>query len=220
VVLWGAVAQAEATGQIESWSTVAVADTHTGVAAETLSRAQGDPPRISREAGVDVIWTVVLHVTDDAHIPPGVLAEAERQAGSVYFAVGVRVVWSDSALAAQPVGAFHADVVLRSKDMVAGKTDLEGIHEEVFGRALRPIKRAYVFYDRICDHAMLTGSNVARSLGAVIAHEVGHLLLPAFSHSQTGIMRARWEGPILHVPVFTVDQGRAIRTRLADLSAR
>jgi hypothetical protein len=217
-VLLGLAAQAQATGQIVSRSTVAVvADTQAGVAAEALARAQDAPPRICREAGVDVMRTVVVHVTDDAHILRGVLAEAERLAGSVYFAAGVRVVWSDSAVAAQPAGAFHVDVVLRSKDM---KTQSEETEGEIFGRAMRPIKRAYVFYDRMYEHATLTGSNVARSLGVVIAHEVGHLLLPAFSHAQTGIMRARWEGPILHVPGFTVDQARTIQTRLADVSAR
>ena len=185
VLLVGLAAQAEATGQIVSRSIAAVvADNQAGVAAETLSRAHDENPRIYREAGVDVIWTVVIHLTDDAHIPTGVLAEAERQAGFVYLAAGVRVVWSDIASAAQPVGAFHVNVVLRSKDM---KTQSEGIEGEIFGRALRPITRAYVFYDRIYEHAVLTGSNVARSFGAMIAHEVGHLLLPAFSHSRTGI---------------------------------
>ena len=90
----------------------------------------------------------------------------------------------------------------------------------VFGRASRPIRRAYIFYDRILDHARLTGSNVARLLGAVIAHEVGHLLLPAFSHSPTGIMRAHWGGRIVRVPDFTVDQGMTIRTLLADSSTK
>lgn len=40
---------------------------------------------------------VVLHVTDDAHVSSGVLAEAEQQATRVYHAAGVRAVWTDGA---------------------------------------------------------------------------------------------------------------------------
>jgi hypothetical protein len=96
----------------------------------------------------------------------------------------------------------------------------KGTHGEVFGKASRPTRRAQVFYDRIYDHPMQTGSNVAMLLGAVIAHAVGHLLLPAFSHSATGIMRAYWEGPVLYLPHFRGDQARTIRTLLADAGAK
>jgi hypothetical protein len=175
--------------------------------------------RIDGARGAEV--ALVVHVTDNAHIPPGLLAKAKRYAGSVYSAAGVRVVWRDGfAGTVEPDGAFHVDVLVVPKDMRTGKSQLEGIDGEVFGRALQPIKRVYVFYDRIEDHAMRTRSNLARVLAMVIGHEVGHLLLPAFSHSPTGIMQAHWEGPILHVPAFTVDQARAIRTRLAGASAK
>ena len=38
---------------------------------------------------------VVIQVTDNAHILPDVLSEAERLAGSVYLAAGVRIVWTE-----------------------------------------------------------------------------------------------------------------------------
>ena len=162
---------------------------------------------------------VVIQVTDDAPILPDVLSEAERLAGSVYLAAGVRIVWTDAAIqVAEPVGGFHVNLILRSKDMKAGESQSSSIDGEVLGRALRPTRRVYIFYDRIYEHAMQTGSTVARLLGAVIAHEVGHLLLPDFSHSPTGIMRPHWNGRIMRVPDFTVDQGNTIRTRLADSS--
>ena len=75
------------------------------------------------------------------------------------------------------------------------------------GSASRPTKRAHIFYDHILNHARLTGCIVSRLLGAVMTHEVGHLLLPAFSHSPSGIMRARWDECIVRVPDFTVEQG-------------
>ena len=164
---------------------------------------------------------VVLHVTDDAHVSGGVLAEAEHQATRVFYATGVRAVWSGGAIpTTQPDGAFHVEVVIRSTDTTAGQSQLAGIAGAVLGRALPPFSRAYIFYDRVCDYAMQTDSSLASLLGAVIAHEVGHLLLPASSHSQSGIMRANWDGRIVRMPEFTVDQGTTIRTRLAAASAR
>jgi hypothetical protein len=196
-----------------------MARTAAGVVAMVAVLTVGLAARIDAARGPEVV--VVLHLTDDAHISGRELAGAEEQATVVYHAAGVRAVWTDGhASTAEPDGAFHVDVVLLSKEQVVEKCQLEEVAEQVFGRASRPDRRAYIFYNRIFDHARLTRSSVARLLGAVIAHEVGHLLLPAFSHSPLGIMRAHWEGRLVHVPSFTADQGTTIRTMLAAASAR
>jgi hypothetical protein len=196
-----------------------MARTAAGVVALVAVLTVGLAARIDASRGPEIV--VVLHVTDGARVSAGVLAEAEQQAALVYHAAGVRAVWTDGhASTAEPDGAFHVDVVLLSKEQVVEKCQLEEIAEQVFGRAARPDRRAYIFYNRIFDHARLTRSSVARLLGAVIAHEVGHLLLPAFSHSTIGIMRAHWEGRLVHVPSFTADQGTTIRTMLAAATAK
>jgi uncharacterized protein YqgC (DUF456 family) len=49
---------------------------------------------------------------------------------------------------------------------------------------------AYAFYDRIKEVTITTiGADAGLILGHVIAHEIGHLLLPYNSHAQTGLMR-------------------------------
>ena len=60
-------------------------------------------------------------------------------------------------------------------------------------------------------------------LGHVMAHEIGHLLLPANSHSSKGLMRGDWG--IAHVQdarsgklAFTETETRLITRRLADTS--
>ncbi len=52
---------------------------------------------------------------------------------------------------------------------------------------------AYAFYKRIVDLAEHNGADIAALLGHVIAHEIGHLLLPYDSHSSSGVMRAEWD---------------------------
>jgi hypothetical protein len=52
---------------------------------------------------------------------------------------------------------------------------------------------AFVFYDRLL--ALRTHSRLLPTmLGRVIAHELGHLLMPGQAHSEVGLMRGQW-GP-------------------------
>ena len=174
----------------------------------------------SSDAAADSEPVVVLHVTNDAHVSRGDLTEAQQQASRVYEAAGVRTIWTDGAAqTAQPDGAFHIDVVLVPYDKTAGNPHGKGA-AKAFGKTWQPTRRAYVFYNPIFDHAMRTGSNVARLLAAVIAHEVGHILLPAGSHSPSGIMRANWFGCMLSVPGFTVDQGMTMRRLVTATTAQ
>jgi hypothetical protein len=130
---------------------------------------------------------VVLHVTDHAGVSPADLASAEQQAARVYDAAGVRIAWTDGSLrTAQPDGAAHVDVILLSTEMVARTVLFEQFSDAVCGFAVRPTRRAYIFYNRIVDRAIRTRSPLDRLLAVVIAHEVGHLLLPRYSHSPSG----------------------------------
>ena len=79
---------------------------------------------------------------------------------------------------------------------------------------------AYVFYHRVKNLTGANGVHVAPVLGAAMAHEIGHLLLPPNPHSQTGLMRADWTKADLQLVqrsllVFTAEQGECIRSRMA-----
>jgi hypothetical protein len=170
----------------------------------------GMPARLDAAAGSDPV--VVLHLTDSAHVSRDELAAAEQLTTQVYRNAGVRAVWTDGAAAtARHDDALHVDVLLLSREMVAKKSQSDGIGEQCFGVAARPARRAYIFYGRIADRARLTAASPALLLGIVIAHEVGHLLLPASSHSASGIMSVSWERQIERLPWFTADQATTIR---------
>jgi len=75
----------------------------------------------------------------------------------------------------------------------------------------------YVFYDRIAQVSEGNQLDSAALLGAVIAHELGHLLLPSGSHSTRGLMRAGWNRSDTLTADglrFTAEQGVRIRGRL------
>jgi len=51
---------------------------------------------------------------------------------------------------------------------------------------------AWIFYDPIKSFAVEKELSLTQLLGHVLAHELGHMLLGANSHSGMGLMRAQW----------------------------
>jgi hypothetical protein len=83
---------------------------------------------------------------------------------------------------------------------------------------------AFVFYKQALASAHERKQDVARVLAYAIAHELGHLLLPAPAHAASGIMRADWNGDdFRHIGggsmAFTLEQARAIQARAAAAAA-
>jgi hypothetical protein len=56
----------------------------------------------------------------------------------------------------------------------------------------RPTVIATVYYDVVLRVAQRTGLRADELLGRAIAHEIGHLLLRAPGHGQSGLMRGLW----------------------------
>ena len=52
---------------------------------------------------------------------------------------------------------------------------------------------AQVFFRRVEEFARIYRVDLSTMLGHVIAHEVGHLLMPTNAHSPTGLMRGVWD---------------------------
>ena len=88
----------------------------------------------------------------------------------------------------------------------------------MLGQAHATSGRASIFCDRI---AATPGALLyfAIPLGDIIAHEVGHLLLGANSHSPSGIMRPHVDVRALPLQSFEKTQARTIRTTLMELTA-
>lgn len=73
-------------------------------------------------------------------------------------------------------------------------------------------------------HQQRYGTDPAKILGYVMAHELGHLLLGRGAHSFTGIMRGGWDRhQILSVEMsslrFTNEQARLIRSTVSEMNA-
>jgi hypothetical protein len=84
-------------------------------------------------------------------------------------------------------------------------------------------KREYsdTFYQRSRQLHRDWGVDVGGIMGAIIAHEIGHLLLGSNAHAAIGIMRAHWQDAELRMLskgelLFTTEQGARMRTNLVQ----
>lgn len=161
-------------------------------------------------------------VVDEAGIRPEVLRAAEDDAAAIYSAAGVQLVWTDATSGAHE--PFDVTVKIASgmkPSMVPPNvSDLSlgfaAVNPKVKGRRGRLV---WVLFDQLELHAQRRHVQISRLCGLVMAHEIGHLLLPA-GHSETGLMRGTWDlrGGLL--AYFDEPQVREIRGILGSVQLR
>lgn len=138
--------------------------------------------------------TLVVHVEDMARLRPHVKDSAEKELVRIYAMAGVRAVWPRTL----PVTIEEdgvPSVTVRILDAAATERLLarSALDAKVLGAAVPGANRAYVFFPRVESVARFHDRQLGTLLGAAVAHEVGHLLLPTGAHSSLGIMRADLE---------------------------
>jgi hypothetical protein len=83
----------------------------------------------------------------------------------------------------------------------------------------------FVSYERTIRFSKAIGIAPGRLLGYVLAHEIGHLLLPRGGHARSGIMREPW-GPSelrqlsMGTLLFSAEYGSALRAELVRSTSR
>jgi len=174
-------------------------------------------------AGADAATStpIVLQVRDTSDLHRDTLDRAREVVDRTFLAVGARIIWRLQSPSSEegPQGLLLT-VVICSRAV----TETFDVSPTTLGVApgspAKQGRRAYVFYDRIQGFARAHGLAVGPLLGHVIAHEVGHLLLPFGSHSSSGLMRGRWTPVDLRRNTrggmaFTADQAGLIRAQVA-----
>jgi hypothetical protein len=161
--------------------------------------------------------TIVLHVDDFTSLLPAVLNTAEEVTRGVFARAGVRIVWLNGR-EKQPglESALHLRVLLLSRAMAEQKIAADAVGDGVVGQAAKACGRAYIFSHRVIALASQNKHHLGRILGRVLAHEVGHLVLPDNSHSRTGIMFAAFDPRPNTDVTFTPEQAAAMRETVAS----
>jgi hypothetical protein len=125
---------------------------------------------------------VAVAVCDLEGVPKLLLHLAQDVAGEVYLDAGVELEWAYNDC--HPAEGVFA-VSIRSREM-AGTL----VSDHTIGFAESGARDATALYDRVKWFARRYHLNCGVMLGYVIAHELGHLLLPPKAHSAEGVMRA------------------------------
>lgn len=148
--------------------------------------------------------SITMRVYDYSHVDATTLAKAQEQVAQIYARVGVGVRWFetvkplDRAMGREWFGSPDVTILLIDDRMAAQRRlpsrvlGSAAVDDEEMGRV------AYVLRDRIVNVALRGATEEARVLSVVIAHEVGHLLLPRGSSTSSGLMRPHWEPSDFH----------------------
>jgi hypothetical protein len=144
---------------------------------------------------------IIIHLLNQGSVPEQILSNARSHVSRIFGSSGIDVKWAGS-------GALDVTVVLAGVD---DEHVLDPGNDGRTGSALsnngRGIRRAYILSERVKEQSWSLIKEVTSTramyelpvlmnrktmesllLGHVIAHEVGHLLLPSGSHSVQGIM--------------------------------
>jgi hypothetical protein len=104
-----------------------------------------------------------------------------------------------------------------------GKTAGESVYGDAFLGEDGSGKYADIFFDRIREAHDEDGIDESRLLGAVAAHEIGHLLLGLRAHTWLGIMAPKWSGESLRQMgmgrlLFTPEQAARMKERVRSFT--
>jgi len=171
---------------------------------------------------------IVVRVYDMASDGATARADALHEAAQALASASVAVDWRDCSRG----GAFHPCRTVRDQgDLVVRimRTRMPSGDELGFA-AVDPSGRATViatvYYDVVRRVAGRTGLDEHVLLGRAIAHEIGHLLLRAPGHADSGLMRPLWTDAELAANrpadwVFTDGESRQLQagTREPETSA-
>jgi hypothetical protein len=141
----------------------------------------------------------VVRIHDYAGVSVAAIDQTQRFVAKVYDAAGVQIRWASTRSHSRgwrrdtTAGTEDMSVLVLNRRMADGHTT----SRQLLGfAAISPSdgggRVAYAFYDRIEATARTCDCAASKVLSIVIAHELGHLLLPSGSHSTGGLMRKSW----------------------------
>jgi len=145
-------------------------------------------------------FEVNVHLQVDRSIASRVMTAAlEDETESLWRPYGVRIDWADARHAEVKAHRFSLEAILepviQELDLPTWPTVLGRVAVEPDGASARPIRVSFdatekVLGPRTNNQALIVRDHeVARALGRVLAHEIGHVLLGVF-HDKAGLMRA------------------------------
>jgi hypothetical protein len=183
-------------------------------------------------ASVDAAETGVplcLIVENNAHVPDYVLAGAREHVQRIYRQAGIEIIWllrnNPSAEIRDLPKVPQLTVVIVPECISPSSCRDVTVAGTAFGSDGKGAWRAYVFWKRVRTMATIVKNAIpfpfpeSLILGHAIAHESGHVLLPA-GHAKYGLMVAQMDGMAIQAAIrgnllFLPEQAARMRRILA-----
>ena len=132
--------------------------------------------------------TLEVLIVDDVGVSAETLRQARLEAGRIFEQLGIGIVWMDNEM---PQGRYLViKIISKPVSQKSKNPDVLGV---AAGSAEGIPTLAWLFYDRIEKLHHKVRLDITTLLGHVMAHEMGHLLLPYGSHTATGLMKGDWD---------------------------
>jgi hypothetical protein len=156
---------------------------------------------------------ITVRLDDKAGVQGVYLKFAKERAAEVFAFKGVKLDWIDGAEANRLKIVAPYTVLIMTEAPATLKAAMENLGMDVMGQGAPLVGRAYIYYDRVMKLNPVPPRDVITTLGDVIAHELGHLMLPA-GHSNVGIMRPSINMTSRRLETFTGVEAAQIRERV------
>jgi hypothetical protein len=172
-----------------------------------------------------LLTPITVDVFNDAGVPSPVLKSAELEAERIFNAAHIQIRLRNCMLAENWPPADPGCHGVRGPNHLSLRILPGANHQnaDIFGVAFLAADGtgAYgdVFYASVEKLQTEGHCNVARLLGHVMAHEIGHLLIGSHAHASWGIMAAKWHNQELRrlemgTLFFTAEQEKSMCSRL------
>jgi hypothetical protein len=138
--------------------------------------------RVADAAEPGQLPTIHLQMDNSAEVPAAILTKSQDEVVRIFARAGLGVEWTETG------PRFTVQIVPSALGYARASSPVMGV-------ALRNQTgaTAQIFFRQVRDFAHTSHVDISTLLAHVIAHEIGHLLLPRVPHSVTGLMRADWD---------------------------
>jgi hypothetical protein len=142
--------------------------------------------RVADAAEPGQLPVIHLEMDNEAAVPAAILKRSQDEVARIFSDVGLGVKWTETG------PRFTVQMTTRSPEYSGAEPTVMGVASRTPTGAT-----AQIFFNQVQTFAVRSHVDVGRLLAYVIAHEIGHLLLPQMRHSLTGLMKADWDSDLV-----------------------
>jgi hypothetical protein len=163
--------------------------------------------------------TLKVLIMDEVGVPAETLRHAREEVNRIFERFQIGLVWVEDTM---PQGRFLVvKIVSKAPSQKSQNPNMLGV---AAGSQEGLPTHAWLFYDRILNQHRALHLDASLLLGHVMAHEMGHLLLPYGAHTAAGLMKGGWDTTQARLAAmgslrFDTAQAAIIRARLLSAAS-